>query len=68
MTLLNSTHRLLCVAALAGAALLSGCATLRSIDTSVATFGAWPAGTPPGTYAFDRLPSQQANPALQQEL
>jgi hypothetical protein len=68
MTILNTTHRLLSAAALAGAALLSGCAALRSVDTSVATFGAWPAGMAPGTYAFDRLPSQQANPARQQSL
>jgi hypothetical protein len=68
MTILNTTQRLLSAAALAGAALLSGCAALRSVDTSVATFGAWPAGMAPGTYAFDRLPSQQANLARQQSL
>ena len=68
MTLLQSTHRLLGVAALAGATLLAGCAAMRSVDTSVATFGAWPAGTAPGTYAFDRLPSQEANLPRQQSL
>ncbi len=62
MTTLLRTHRLLSAAVLAGAALLAGCAGLRTVDTSVATFGAWPADATPGTYAFDRLPSQQANP------
>ena len=68
MTFLHSTQRLLCAAAVAGAALLAGCAGLRTVDTSVATFGAWPADTTPGTYAFDRLPSQQANLPRQQSL
>ena len=68
MNIIHNTHRLLCAAVLAGAALLTGCAAMRSIDTSVATFGAWPAGTAPGTYAFDRLPSQQANPQRAQAI
>jgi len=68
MSIIKSTHRLLSAAALAGAALLAGCASLHSVDTSVATFGAWPADAAPGTYAFDRLPSQQANLPRQQSL
>ena len=68
MTIIHSTQRFLCGAALAGAALLAGCASLHSVDTSVATFGAWPADVAPGTYAFDRLPSQEANPPRQQAL
>ena len=68
MTILHRTQRLLSVAAVAGAALLAGCAGLRTVDTSVATFGEWPANTAPGTYAFDRLPSQQANLPRQQSL
>ena len=68
MTIIHSTRRLLGAAALAGAALLAGCASLHSVDTSVATFGAWPADLAPGTYAFDRLPSQQANQQRQQAL
>ena len=66
MTILHHTRRLLSLAALAGAALLAGCASLHSVDTSVATFGAWPADVAPGTYAFDRLPSQEQNPKRQQ--
>ncbi len=68
MTVFKSTQRLLFAAALAGAALLAGCASLNVVDTSVATFGEWPADATPGTYAFDRLPSQQANPQRQQSL
>lgn len=39
---------------------LSGCAALNSITSEVSTFGDWPADRKPGTYAFERLPSQQA--------
>jgi Domain of unknown function (DUF4136) len=44
-------------AALAG--LVAGCATLNSVTSEVSSFGEWPAGRAPGTYAFERLPSQQ---------
>jgi hypothetical protein len=68
MTILQHTQRLLAAAAVAGIAVLAGCASLRTVDTSVATFGAWPADAAPGTYAFDRLPSQERNPQRQQSL
>lgn len=68
MNFIHHVQRLTSVAALAGAALLAGCAGINAVDTSVATFGAWPAEIAPGTYAFDRLPSQQANPQRQQSL
>jgi len=68
MTVLQSIQRTVSIATLAGAALLAGCATLNSVDTSVATFGAWPADVRPGTYAFDRLPSQEKNLQRQQSL
>lgn len=45
------------------AVLLSGCAALRSVSSDVSSFGEWPADRKPGTYAFERLPSQQARPA-----
>ena len=48
---------------LAAALLLSGCAALRSVSSDVSSFGEWPAERKPGTYAFERLPSQQARPA-----
>ena len=66
---LDRTTRILAAAlTLAGAALLASCATFNSVDASVATFGEWPAGVAPGTYAFDRLPSQEKNPLRQQSL
>ena len=68
MTLIHSIQRLTSAAALASAALLAGCAALNSVDTSVATYGEWPAGVTPGTYAFDRLPSQEKNPQRQLSL
>jgi hypothetical protein len=40
------------------AAALSGCAALSSVSSDVSSFGEWPADRKPGTYAFDRLPSQ----------
>jgi len=61
-------RRIVSVAALAGAAALAGCASMNVVDASVATFGAWPAGTTPGTYAFDRLPSQEKNPQRTQAI
>jgi hypothetical protein len=42
------------------ALLLSGCAALSSVSSEVSSYGEWPAGRTPGTYAFERLPSQQA--------
>ncbi|MDE1949847.1 MAG: DUF4136 domain-containing protein [Burkholderiales bacterium] len=48
---------------LLAAALLAGCATLNQLGCEVTSYGSWPAGRKPGTYAFDRLPSQQAQPA-----
>ena len=47
----------------AAAALLSGCASLESVTSEVSSFGEWPAGRAPGTYAFERLPSQQQRAA-----
>lgn len=47
--------------------LLAGCSTVPTLDVTVASQGQWPADRKPGTYAFERLPSQQANP-LSQEL
>lgn len=42
------------------AALLAGCAGMSSVNNQVSSHGDWPPGRAPGTYAFDRLPSQQA--------
>jgi len=65
---MNKFHRFMSVAAVAGAALLAGCAGLRTVDTSVATQGTWPAGVSPGTYAFDSLPSQERYPQRDQAM
>ncbi|MDL2337739.1 MAG: DUF4136 domain-containing protein [Pseudomonadota bacterium] len=46
---------------------LGGCAS-SSLSSEVSTFGAWPADRRPDTYAFERLPSQQAEPEKQQRL
>ena len=52
----------------AAAALLGGCAGLHQLESEVSTFSEWKPGRAPGTYAFERLPSQQADPARQQQL
>ena len=44
------------------AAALTGCAALNTVQADLSTWGEWPAARAPGTYAFDRLPSQQARP------
>ena len=53
---------LACAAALLA---LAGCATLQSVTSDVSSYSHWPEGRRPSTYAFERLPSQQANPAEQ---
>lgn len=45
-----------------------GCATMNQFSAEVSTFGDWPAGRAAGTYAFERLPSQQAAGQTQQVL
>jgi hypothetical protein len=47
-------------------AALAGCASLNSVTSEVASFGEWPANRPPGTYAIERLPSQQQQRGAQQ--
>lgn len=44
---------------LATTALLAGCAAMNSLSSDVASYSAWPADRKPGSYAFERLPSQQ---------
>ena len=52
----------------AAAGMLGACASLTTLQAQIASYGQWPAGRTPGTYAFDRLPSQQAQPETQQML
>lgn len=57
----------LSIAALSLAA-LAGCASLNTVVSDVSSHSQWPTGRQPGTYAFERLPSQQAQPDEQQRL
>ncbi len=64
MTTTPTRRRFLSLGAALGAAGLAGlpgCAALGTVNVTVRTFGAWPEGRKPGRYAFDRLPSQEAN-------
>lgn len=54
-------RRELGLALVSTAVLLGGCAAMRTVRSDVSTFGEWPAGRVPGRFAFDRLPSQQAD-------
>jgi len=54
--------------ALAAAGLLAACAAVTTLQAEIASFGQWPVARAPGTYAFDRLPSQQTQPESQQRL
>jgi hypothetical protein len=58
-------QRLTCFA---GALALAGCAALNTVVTDVSTHGQWPAQRAPGSYQFERLPSQQAQPEQQAAL
>ena len=53
------------VAAVALAAVLSGCASVRLIESDVTSYSQWPASRPVTTFSFERLPSQQAQPEVQ---
>lgn len=50
------------------AAMLSACASLNDVAADVSSYSRWPAGRGPGTYAFERLPSQQMRPQQAQML
>jgi hypothetical protein len=52
----------------AAAAALGGCAALNTVESDVSTFATWPAQRAAGSYAFERLPSQQARPQEQDML
>lgn len=42
------------------ATLAAGCASINTISSEVSSYGEWPAARSAGTYAFERLPSQEA--------
>ena len=50
------------------AALLTGCAAFNQLSNDVASYGSWPADRKPGSFVFERLPSQQARADAQQKL
>ena len=56
------------ISVLVATAALTGCAALRNLDSEVSSYGQWPADRKPGSYVFERLPSQQARPEQQQKL
>ncbi len=60
--------RHIAASALVAAGLLSACASFDQLTADVSSYGLWPAGKPPGSYAFERLPSQQARADEQQQL
>src|SRR5690348_3732221 len=54
--------------ALAFTLVLGACASMNQLSSEVSTYSVWPADRKPSTYAFERLPSQQANPQQAQVL
>lgn len=54
-------NRRLILTALAAASFVAvtGCSGPYTVSADVSSYGSWPAGRNAGTYAFDRLPSQQ---------
>ena len=66
---MKPTRRVFSLAAALGAAIwLAGCAAMNTVTSEVSTYGSWPAERKPGSYAFERLPSQQANVERQTRL
>lgn len=53
------------LSALAVALALGGCAAFNNLSNEVSTYGPWPAERKPASFAFERLPSQQAEPERQ---
>jgi hypothetical protein len=56
------------LATLVASLALTGCASFNNLSSDVSTYSQWPAERKPSTYAFERLPSQQARPDQQQLL
>jgi hypothetical protein len=65
---MSPIRRIVANASLLAGALLGGCAAFNTVGSDVASYGSWPAGREPGTYTFDRLPSQQKSPQRQEAL
>jgi Domain of unknown function (DUF4136) len=58
----------LCLLSMVALVQLTGCASVRLIDNDVSTFSSLSAVPAGSTYRFERLPSQQTNPQLQDQL
>ena len=56
---MRTLSALACSATL-GTVLLAACSGVRTVSSDVASYGEWPADRKPASFAFDRLPSQQA--------
>lgn len=56
------------LAALPAVLALAGCAGIDTVAVEVSSQGEWPAERKPGSYAIERLPSQQANAAEQDRI
>lgn len=63
---MNTARRLL-LSGLVASTLLGGCAALKTISAEVRSYGEWPASRKAGSYAFERLPSQQEQPSRSAE-
>lgn len=50
------------------AASLAGCASMSNVDSEVSSYSQWPTERRVSTYAFERLPSQQADVERQRTL
>lgn len=53
---------------LGGLAVLGGCASINTVASEVMSYGSWPEGRAPGSFGFDRLPSQASEPKAQAAL
>ena len=53
---------------MAALAVLAGCGTLQDLSSDVSSFSRWPSERRPASYAFERLPSQQAQPEQQEQV
>jgi hypothetical protein len=56
------------ISTIGAAGLLAACASLNTLNAEVTSYGTWPTERKPGTYAFERLPSQQARADAQQRV
>lgn len=60
--------RLAPAAVLAASLLLGACTGMKTVTSEVSTYGDWPASRGAGSYAIERLPSQQAAGKQQDEI